>query len=175
MNGFLEAFLANFAATILGVILGLPVALLINARLTAAQRRHQAAAEINLRNLVIDVLNAACTYNIKILSKMAELALTANVLHNPDLKITTWDSVGSLLAARCPDPALVDQLAHHWLRLRRLEQLNQDLFKRTLRMLPQVQDTEMRIGMWQELHDSSSTLALHATQFSERLLKLRAL
>jgi hypothetical protein len=174
MNGFLEAFLPNLGATILGVVLGLPVALFINGRLTASQRRQQAASDDILRNLVIDVLSAACTYNIKVLSRMAELALTANVLRNPDLQTTTWDSVGSILAARCPDPVLVHQLAHHWLRLRRLDQLNEDIFKGTIGILPYVEDAEMRIGMWQELHDSCNTLMLHATEFSERLVTLKA-
>jgi hypothetical protein len=174
MNGFLDAFLPNLAATILGLVLGLPIALFINGRLTAAQRRHEKASEIILRNLVIDVLSASCEYNIKVLRKIAELALTANVLRNPDLKTTAWDSVGSVLAARCPDPELIHQLAHHWIRLRRLEQLNEELFKLTVGMLPELEDAKVQDDMWQELHDTSTTLALHATDFSERLVKLKA-
>jgi hypothetical protein len=174
MSGFLEAFFPNLAATILGVVFGLPAALYVNARLTASQRRQQLASEVMRRNLVVDVLNAACTYNIQILTKMGELALTARVMRNPDLQTTTWDSVGPILSAECSDPLLVHQLSHHWLRLRRLEQLNDDLFRREIGALPPVEGQDMMIGMWQELHDSSVTLASHAAEFSERLIILKS-
>lgn len=174
MTGFLEAFFPNLAATILGVVLGLPAALYVNRRLTASQQRQQMASEVKRRNLVVDVLNGACTYNTKILSRMAELALKAEVMRNPDLKTATWDSVGAIFSGGCPDPALVDQLAHHWLRLRRLEQFNEDVFRRAIGTLPPVEHSEMRIGMWQELHDSSSILSSHAAEFSARLMPLKA-
>ena len=173
MTEFLEAFLPNLVSTILGVVLGLPVALFVNARLTASQRRHETLSERSQRNIAIDVLATSCTYNIGVLNRMAELALAVRVLRNPDLRTTTWDSVGPILSIGGTDPDLLAQLSHHWLRLRRLEQLNDDLFKLSVGTLPQLEDREMMIGVWQELHDSSSILSLHAVELSERLMLLK--
>lgn len=147
MRGFLEAFFPNLSATILGVVLGLPAALYVNGRLTASQRRLQRASEVSRRNVVVDVLDTACKYNAKILDRMAELALTAEAMRNPDLQTTAWDSVGSILSAECSDPVLVHRLSHHWLRLQRLEQLNDDVFRRAVGILPPIEDREIMTGL----------------------------
>ena len=106
---------------------------------------------------------------MKILSRMAELALRCEALRNPDLRTTTWNVVDHLFAPACPDPELLQKLSHHWLRLERLERLNEELFDRTVGARPAIQDQNVVGGMWGELHTLAFNLHAHATQLIEDL------
>jgi hypothetical protein len=173
MTGFFEAFWPNLTATMLGVVLGLPIALYLNRRLLEHQGRLRAAEAHQRLNDAIDVLVGACQYNIGVLDKIKELAVSARVMRNPDLRVTTWDAVGAILSKNCNEPDMLQLLSHHWLRLHRLEQLNQEIFAREVGSLPPIADQELALGMWQELHDNALTLSAHAKETAERLANVR--
>jgi hypothetical protein len=173
MTTFLEAFLPNLAATVLGVILGLPAALYVNRRLTLNQRTLLQAESDSLRDDSINVMKAACEYNIKVLERMTELALSGKVLRNPDLRSTTWNVVNHIFSPLCPDPELLQNISHHWLRLLRLEQLNEEIFAREVGTLPPIPDQQITLGMWGELHSSTVSLQMHAAELIKDLEKLK--
>lgn len=173
MTTFWEAFLPNLAATILGVVLGLPAALYVNRRLTESQRTLQQAEKIRLRGDFANVLSSSCEYNMKVLNRMAELSLNGNALRNPDLRLTTWDVVNHMFTPLCSDPVLLQKLSHHWLRLRRLEQLNEDMFAWAIGMQPLIPNQQIVLEMWGELHGLASSLHAHAAELIEDLEKLK--
>ena len=100
---------------------------------------------------------------------MAKLALEGKVLRNPDLRLTTWDAVGAILTRISSDSDLLQTLSHHWLRLQRLERLNDEIFAREVGTLPQIEDQEMMLGMWGELYENATNLSKHATELKEQL------
>lgn len=173
MTIFWEAFLPNLAATVLGVILGLPTALYVNRRLTESQRTLQQAEKIRLREDSASVLSAACAYNMNVLDRMAELALSGNALRNPDLRSTTWDVVNHMFSPLCPDPVLLQKLSHHWLRLQRLERLNEEMFAWAISTQPSIQNQQIVLEMWGELHGLAASLHTHADELIKDLEKLK--
>jgi hypothetical protein len=173
MSEFFKAFWPNLCATILGVCFGLPAAVYVNRHLTASQRRHDAAVEAMRRDDAIDVLVRACRWNEGRLDAMIALALEGRVMRNADLQVTTWDAVGPVLTPIFPHPELLQQLAHHWLRLRRLERLNEEVFAREVGTLPRLRDKEMMFGLWGELHESTVSLRAHARELADKLITLR--
>jgi len=174
MNEFLQAFWSNLCATVLGVVFGLPAAIYINRLLSVAQRRHEATTEANRRDDAIDVLIRSCRWNEKRLEVMRTFARDGRVMRNADLQVTTWDAVGPVLTPICPSPELLQQLSHHWLRLHRLERLNDEVFAREVGTLPPLSDRDMMLGMWGELHDCALSLAAHAREFAEKLTAQKA-
>ncbi|MDA8325457.1 MAG: hypothetical protein M0033_04495 [Nitrospiraceae bacterium] len=173
MINFWAAFLPNLVATILGVVLGLPVALYVNRRLTERQRALDRAERTKRRDDSASVLIAACEYNMKVLDRVKELALEGKALRNPDLRSTTWDIVNHMFSPLCPDPVLLQKLSHHWLRLQRLEQLNEEMFAQAVGTRPPLSDQEIVLGMWSELHCLASSLYAHAAELIDDLDKLK--
>ncbi len=174
MTPFLDAFWPNLAATVLGVVLGVPIALFLNRHLLERQRRFE-AAETNRRLMnAIDVLAGACQYNIKVLDTMRELSLSGQVMHNPDLRLTTWDAVGTILSSSCSEPDLLQMLSHHWLRLRRIQILSDEIFAREVaKSLPAITDQGVAREFWQVLHDSALSLSVHASEAEQKLGQLK--
>lgn len=96
-------------------------------------------------------------------------------MHNPDLRLTTWDAVGSILARNSSEPELLQILSHHWLRLRNIQDLNEEIFAReVVKSLPQIKDQEMAREFWQVLHDSALNLSAHAKEAAAKLSTLKA-
>ena len=174
MNEFLQAFWPNLCATVLGVAFGLPAAVYVNRLLSATQRRHEATTEANRRDDAIDVLIRSCRWNEKRLEAMRTFALDGRVMRNADLQVTTWDAVGPVLIPICPFPELLQQLSHHWLRLQRLERLNDEVFAREVGTQPPLSDQDMMLGMWAELHDCALSLAAHTRELAEKLSAQKA-
>ncbi len=175
MSAFFQAFWPNLAATVLGIALGVPIALVLNRRIFEYQRRFETGEQYRRLCDAIDVLVGACEYNIKILDKMRELSLSGRVMHNPDLRLTTWDAVGSILARNSSEPELLQILSHHWLRLRNIQDLNEEIFAReVVKSLPQIKDQEMAREFWQVLHDSALNLSAHAKEAAAKLSTLKA-
>jgi hypothetical protein len=174
MAAFFDAFWPNLAATAFGVVLGLPFALYLNRRLSEHQSRLQTAETRQRLTAAINVLVEACEYNIRVLNNMTELSLAGKVMHNPDLRVTTWDAVGAMFSNNCYEPDLVQILSHHWLRLRRLEELNREMFAREVGSLSRVQDEEMAIGLWQELRDNTLDLSAHTVEVVRKLDALKS-
>ncbi len=174
MAGFLDAFWPNLAATVLGVVLGVPIALFLNRYLLQHQRRFE-SAEMNRRlRGAIDVLVDACQYNIKVLNTMRELSLSGRVMHSPDLRLTTWDSVGTILSSSCSEPGLLQMLSHHWLRLHRIQALSDEIFAREVaKSLPAITDQDVAQEFWQVLHDSALNLSAHASEAVQKLEQLK--
>jgi len=172
MSQFIGAFLPNLASTLVGIVLGVPIALYLNNRLMSEQNWNVSVERVRRLDDAVKVLAGACQYNVKVLENMAELALAGKVLRNPDLRITTWDTVGAILTPTSLDPDLLQTLSHHWLRLQRLERLNEEIFAREVGTLPQIEDQEMMLGMWGEFYESAINLAKHATEFNDRLQAL---
>lgn len=174
MGEFFQAFWPNFCATVLGVILGLPVAVYVNRNLTIGQRAHEAREQRRRRDDAIDVLVRSCEYNVRVLDNMKSLALQGRVMRNADLQVTTWDAVGAVLTPLCSEPALLQQISHHWLRLHRLEKLNDEIFAREVGAIPPLADELMAVGMWGELHDGALNLSAHALELAGKLRRLQA-
>lgn len=169
MSQFLAAFFPNLASTLLGIVLGVPVALYLNNRLMHEQKRYATGERVRRLDEAVKVLAGACQYNVRVLENMAKLALEGKVLRNPDLRLTTWDAVGAILTRISSDSDLLQTLSHHWLRLQRLERLNDEIFAREVGTLPQIEDQEMMLGMWGELYENATNLSKHATELKEQL------
>jgi hypothetical protein len=174
MNEFLQAFWPNLCATVLGVVFGLPAAVYVNRWVSATQRRHEATTEANRRDDAIEVLIRSCVWNEKRLEAMRTLACDGRVMRNADLQVTTWDAVGPVLTPNWPYPELLQQLSHHWLRLHRLECLNDEVFAREVGTLPPLRNQDTMLGMWAELHDGTLNLAAHARELAEKLTAKKA-
>lgn len=173
MSLFFDAFWPNLAATLLGVMLGIPIALFINRYFVEHQRKFESDQNKQRLSDAIEVLMGACQYNIKVLDSMRECSLVRRVMHNPDLRITTWDAVGGVLASSCPDPELLQMLSHHWLRLHRIQALSDEIFSREVAgSLPAIEDKDVAREFWQVLHDNARDLAAHASEAVEKLDRL---
>ncbi|MBC9072397.1 hypothetical protein IAI53_10525 [Thauera sp. CAU 1555] len=174
MTEFFLAFWPNLASTVLGVVLGVPVALLLNRRFLEHQQQLERTESSERLGSAVDVLVDACEYNSKVLDRIAELALSGRAMRNVDLRLTTWDAVGAMLSGSFSDPELLQMLSHHWLRLKRLEDLNHEIFSReVVGMLPEIMAVELKVGYWQELHDNAINLSAHASQAADKLKKLK--
>jgi len=173
MSAFFDAFWPNLAATLLGVVFGIPIALFINRRFFEHQRKFESDQAARRLGDAIAVLIGACRYNVKILDSMCEASLIGHVMHSPDLRLTTWDAVGSVLTNSCADPDLLQMLSHHWLRLRRIQSLSDEIFAREVAgALPAIEDKKVTQLFWQILHDNARDLAAHASEAVERLDEL---
>ncbi|RDS82262.1 hypothetical protein DWU98_09535 [Dyella monticola] len=169
MSSFIAAFFPSFLATVFGIALGIPAAFYVNRRMLNAQIDASTAMLTARRKVAAKVLIQSCLYNIKVLESVAEFAMQGKVMRKLDLQLTTWDAVGPVLTPDFPDPMLLQQLAHHWVRLRHLELLNDDMFRREVGMLPAFKDDDMMLGMWGELYELSTSLSRHASQTAEAL------
>lgn len=130
MTEFFNAFWPSLAATVIGVALGLPVALYLNRKITSQARAHEAAEKKKMLSDAISNLIEACAYNIRILNNISKLARDVEVMRNPDLRTTTWDTLSGILVSGLNDPGLLQISSHHWLRLKRFEDLNSQVFLR---------------------------------------------
>lgn len=174
MTEFFLAFWPNLASTVLGVVLGVPVALLLNRRFLVHQQKVERTEQSKRLGNAVDVLVDACEYNSKVLCRIAELALSGSAMRNVDLRLTTWDAVGAMLSGSFSDPELLQMLSHHWLRLKRLEDLNYEIFSReVVGTLPEIADEDLKTGYWQELYDNAMNLSAHAKQAADKLKQLK--
>ena len=174
MDAFLTGFWPNLAATILGVIIAAPIALALDRRLLEYQRKLEEKRLLGRVRDAIDVLIGACRYNGKLLDDMRELSTKGIVMRNPDLRLTTWDAVGSIFAEGCPEPELMQMLSHHWLRLKRVQELSDEIFAREVaKSLPFIEDNTVVKQYWQTLHDTTFDLAAHAKQAVDWLRETR--
>lgn len=174
MSAFLDAFWPNLAATLFGVVIGIPIALSINRRLFENQRKFESDQSARRLGDAIAVLVGACRYNAGVLDSMREASLIGEVMHSPDLRLTTWDSVGNVLTSSCANPELLQMLSHHWLRLHRIQALSDEIFAREVAgALPAIEDKEVTQQFWQILHDNARDLAVHAFEAVEKLEELR--
>lgn len=175
MSSFFEAFWPNMAATLFGVVFGIPIALFINRHFFEHQRKFESAQTTRRLGDAIAVLVGACQYNVRVLDAMRECSLSGRVMHNPDLRLTTWDAVGGILANNCPDPELLQMLSHHWARLIRIQALSDEIFAREIAgSLPPIKDNEVALEFWLVLHDNARDLAVHALEAVQKLDELRA-
>jgi hypothetical protein len=172
MSPFLGAFLPNLAATILGVILGLPVALYVNRRLTQHQQALEKAQSIERRNDAVKVLIGDLQFNDQLFDKVLALAPKCEAHRYLDLRTTTWESVRHWFIPLCPHPDLLQALAHHWLRLHHLQELNRELFLRAVGAEPPIDDLEVVAGMWWELRELTLSLRAHSSQLAAALKEL---
>jgi hypothetical protein len=165
MEAFFEAFWPNLAATLIGIVLGVPIALGLNERVLERQRKIQAADDRRKLKHVVDVLIDACRYNMRVLDTMGDMAENGHVMHSPDLRITTWDAVGPTLSAGSSSPELLQMLSHHWLRLRRIQTLSDEMFAREVaKSLPPIEDQKVVLEFWRVLHGNARNLSAHAGQ-----------
>jgi hypothetical protein len=173
MSVFFDAFWPNLAATLVGVLLGVPIALALNQRVLSHQRELQLGdIRAQVRD-AIDVLVSACKYNIGVLDAICSEALAGRVMHSPDLRVTTWESVGPILCNSSSSPELLQVLSHHWLRLRRLQVLSDEIFAREVaKSLPPLEDRLVTLEFWHVFHENSFSLSAHAR---EAIGKLEAL
>jgi hypothetical protein len=174
MSVFFDAFWPNLAATLAGIVLGAPIALTLNQHILNHQRRLQVSdIRVQVRD-AIDVLVAACKYNIVVLDEICKEALAGRVMHSPDLRITAWDSVGLILCHSSSSPELLQMLSHHWLRLQRLQVLSDEIFAREVaKSLPSIANKSVVLEFWQVLHGNSFDLSMHAGEAIRKLTELK--
>lgn len=171
MNEFISAFLPNFASTISGVVIGLPIALYINRNLMKQQLKYAEEERKERLSEAAYTLIDACQYNLKVLDNIAELAMSAKVMRNPDLRTTTWDALKHTVTGNLTDPELLQLLSHHWLRLKRFEELNSQIFLREAGIELQLQNEEMMLEYWGELYQNAINLSGHCSTLIEKLEK----
>jgi hypothetical protein len=174
MSAFFDAFWPNLAATLVGIVLGVPVALALNQRVLTHQRRLQ-ISDMNAQvGDAIDVLVSACKYNSGVLDTICSEALDGRVMHSPDLRITTWESVGPILCNNSLNPELLQALSHHWLRLHRLQALSDEIFAREVaRSLPPIENQSVMLEFWEVLYTNALNLSAHAMEVVEKLEALK--
>ncbi|MFD3227566.1 hypothetical protein [Rahnella aceris] len=170
MIAFMNSFWPNFASTIAGIIIGLPVAILVNQKVTNLQNK--IVKEQRREQLIksVQVLLQAMEYNRNVLIKITELAFVGRVLRNSDLRITVWDVIGENLMAHGCEPDLLQLLSHHWLRLKRLENLNENIFAREVGDFKQFDSHEMYLETYGELYVNARELSKHSEEISKRLV-----
>lgn len=159
---------------LIGVVLGVPIALLLNERVLQGQRKLQVSDAHRQANSAIDVLVDACRYNIQLLESIAKEAEVGRVMHNPDLRTTTWDAVGSILSTSISDAVLLQLLSHHWLRLQRIQALSDEIFaKEVARSLPALKDEALTLEFWKNLYFNARDLSAHAAEMITLLERAR--
>lgn len=169
MSVFLNAFWPNLASTIIGVALGIPIALYLNRKLTKQSRLGEASRHAVLLASAIKVLFESFDYNIFVLHRIVELSADGEIMRNPDLRTTTWENLAGIMTSHLENPELLQLLSHHWLRLRRLEELNAQTFAMQIGQLPLPQG-DVSLGCFiGELHFAANDLAMHAMELSTKL------
>lgn len=165
MSAFLDAFWPNLASTIIGIVLGVPIALALNELVIRRQKRLQVADQHRQAKDSIEVLIAACRYNVGVLNAMREEAESGRVMHSPDLRVTTWEVVSPILCATVSDPELLQILSHHWLRLKRIQALSDEIFAREVaKSLPPIEEELVALEFWKVLCENAFNLSRHALE-----------
>lgn len=165
MSIFLDSFWPNLAATLIGIVLGVPIALALNELVLRRQRKLQTEDQDRQARDSIEVLIAACRYNINVLDSMRKEGELGRVMHNPDLRITTWEVVFPALCTTASDPELLQMLSHHWLRLRRIQALSDEIFARDVaKSLPPIENILVAQEFWHVLCENAYNLSLHANE-----------
>ncbi|MBN2976667.1 hypothetical protein [Pseudomonas lactucae] len=169
MSAFFIEFLPGFFATVCGVILGFPVALYVNFRLAIFQRRHEAGLEKKRRGDVADVIVKSLRYNEKVLGRMFELCKVGEIMRDPDLQLSTWETVGSIFTEVGVEPEVLQILSHHWLRLNNLAVLNREMFDRNVGDRPDFKDEKIMCAMWGNFFEVTSDLQRDSVDIAARL------
>lgn len=169
MSNFFIAFWPNLVSTIIGVALGVPIALYLNRELTNQSRVHEATRQATQLASAADVLIESCDYNIRVLGAIATLSADGEIMRRPDLRTTTWDALCGVVSSHLEDPELLQLLSHHWLRLKRLEELNAHIFSMHVGQLPLPEEPVSLGSFINELHISANDLATHAADLASRL------
>jgi hypothetical protein len=172
VNQFLQDFLPNLTATIVGVVIGLPVALFVNRQLTKEGDQRASKLERVRVATGLGVLRRSLQYNRKVLDNIATLAREGTVMRDPDLQSDTWDAVGSILTPILDDPRMLQRVSHHWQRLKRIEELNREIFDRNFGLRSAIPDTGSARGLWGNLYDLAVSLSAHTEEIEENLKEL---
>jgi hypothetical protein len=170
MHQFLEAFWPNLAATLIGIVLGVPIALALNELILRRQRRLQTEDQHRQVKGAIEVLVAACRYNVGVLDTIRVAAEEGKAMHSPDLRLTAWDVVSPVLCTIISDSETLQMLSHHWLRLKRVQALCDEIFAREVaKSLPPIEDKLVAMEFWKILRENTSNLSAHASEAISRL------
>ena len=168
-SDFVIATASNLIATVLGVAIGVPAALHVNGRSLAATARRDVLARIDRVDASIQLLLDSCAYNAGVLSRIEELALTGHILRNPDLRLTTWDVVTGGLNDFALKPSVLQVASHHWLRLKRFDDLNTEMYGREILGEAGWPDDDRRSATWAEFYQMARTLVLHCAEILNAL------
>lgn len=169
MSDFFIAFWPNLASTVIGVGLGVPVALYLNRKLTNQGRAHEASREASLLASAAHVLIESCDYNVHVLRAIVAMSADGEIMRRPDLRTTTWDALCEIVSSHLAEPELLQLLSHHWLRLKRLEELNAHTFSMHVGQSPLPEEPVSLEIFISELHISANDLANHATELASKL------
>ncbi|MBV6819008.1 hypothetical protein KWG64_13775 [Rahnella sp. PD12R] len=169
MIDFMSSFWPNFASTLAGVVIGFPVAIFVNQKVINQQNKITVQKSNDQLRKSLQVLLGAFEYNEPILKRIMELAFTGRVMRNSDLRITVWDVVGQNLMVNGCEPDLLQLLSHHWLRLKRLESLNESMFAREVGDLKPFNEKEMYLETYGELYVNARELSKHSKEITQRL------
>lgn len=169
MSDFFVAFWPNLASTVIGVGLGVPVALYLNRQLTNQSQANEAARQASLLAGAAHVLIESCDYNVRVLRAIAALSATGEIMRGPDLRTTTWDALCGIVSSHLADPDLLQLLSHHWLRLKRLEELNTHTFSMHVGQSPLPEEPVSLRSFITELHVVANDLADHASELASKL------
>jgi|GEM_PF-5200998 len=174
MSQFLEAFWPNLAATVIGIVLGVPIALALNELVLRRQRKLQAEDQYRQVRGAIEVLVSACRYNIGVLDTIRAAAAEGKAMHSPDLRLTAWDVVSPVLCTNISDSEILQMLSHHWLRLKRIQALCDEIFAREVaKSLPPIEDKLVAMEFWKILHENTRDLSTHASEAISMLERIK--
>lgn len=174
MSQFLEAFWPNLAATVIGIVLGVPIALALNELILRRQRRLQTEDQYRQVRGAIEVLVAACRYNIGVLDSIRSAAEEGKAMHSPDLRLTAWDVVSPVICTIISDSEALQMLSHHWLRLKRIQALCDEIFAREVaKSLPPIEDELVVMEFWKILYENTRDLSAHASEAISMLERIK--
>lgn len=174
MSLFLQSFWPNLAATLIGIVLGVPIALALNELVLRRQRRQEAEDQHRQAIGSIDVLVAACRYNIGVLDTIRTAAEEGKVMHSPDLRLTTWEVVSPVFCTIVSDSEILQVLSHHWLRLKRIQALSDEIFAREVaKSLPPIEDSLVAMEFWKILCENAYNLSAHASEAISMLERIK--
>lgn len=153
-----------------GVGLGVPVALYLNRIFNNQNRAHEASHEASLLASAMHVLIESCNYNVHVLRMIVALSSDGEIMRGPDLRTTTWDALCGIISNHLTEPELLQLLSHHWIRLKRLEELNAYTFSMQIGQSPLPSSNSLSIESFiYELHITANDLANHASDLATKL------
>ncbi|WP_347291389.1 hypothetical protein [Kluyvera georgiana] len=171
MNEFMLSFSSNLISTLIGAVLGIPIALKINSVILKNNVEEKEKEKEIIHQNVKEVIMSSCIYNANVLKNIEKMALIGQVMHNPDLRVTTWSAISHMLSNDTLSPYILEVISHHWQRLNKLEKLNKELFDIEIGALKIDENSDFILEMWGNLIENSSVLGQQAIEIISLISK----
>jgi hypothetical protein len=121
---FWQSFWPNLASTVVGLALGLPLALWTNRLITTYSQRQQRHDDRERLNQTLETLKHAMTLNLSRLEILLQQLQNKRAAFETALDYSAWEAVRAELTQSLRDPALQQQVAYYFSRIRSLTELS---------------------------------------------------